>query len=38
MTDNTQGELSKEKGQTNLPQKTTREIKNGSIYKGIKYL
>jgi hypothetical protein len=28
MTDNTQGELPKEKGQNNLPQKTTQEIKN----------
>ena len=27
MTDNTQGELSKEKGQKNLPQKTTQESK-----------
>jgi CRISPR/Cas system CMR-associated protein Cmr1 (group 7 of RAMP superfamily) len=31
MTDNTQGELSKEKGQKNLPQKTTQETKNWSI-------
>jgi hypothetical protein len=36
MTDNTQGELSKEKWQKNLPQET----KNWSIYKykGIKYI
>jgi hypothetical protein len=32
MTDNTQGELSKVKGQTNLPQKPTQETKNWSIY------
>ena len=36
MTDNTQGELPKEKGQNNLPQKTTQEIKNWSTVVYIK--